>query len=557
MRSLPLPTLLVLTWTFGLFIACGDSGPNSPDAGSAAMDGSAPIDGGATSMDGGSTASSIGPLTGFSSAANGFAFQNYTNQMGAITNLTPVEFRRVFGDQVCERVTQGEEGCVLTLTAARAMNQSNAMMNGGHCEGMAVLSLLLYHGIEKAQDLGAATVGSLSLMGNTALQRKIAQYYVHQFAFFKFKQLIRRPASEIIDQLAPTFQPGATENYTIAFFKRNGTGGHAVTPYGIRDNGNGTTSIQVYDNNFPNQERAIVVNRASNQWQYEAAANPGNPASIYTGDATTNNLALIPLSLRLKQQPCFFCGNVSAAMMMAAPRRVASIGNADLLIADEQGRRIGQMGDELVNEIPGAEALPHMSDDLWNDDQDPIYEIPGGSQLSVEISGRELETAEPTTVSVSGPGYYVAVLDIELDPMQVDNVVFARDRPSLTYTTEGAETAIAFVAFETDAADWSFAIRSRGDSAGQSIELDVDFERGNLRFVLNGDDEESEFDVVIERSDDDQTLTFFDEDVVADNGAIYTLDYTTFDQDGETLLVSVDSDGDGTIDEMVNLIDER
>ena len=491
----------------------------------------------------------IGPLMGFTSAANGFPFQNYTN-MG-VTNLTPAEMRMIYGDGVCARVSGAT--CDLKPTAKVWMQQVNQAMNGGHCEGMAVLSLLLFHDIEPATKYGAAAVPGLMLNGNDALQRDIARYWAFQVPLMNGR--ISGTPTEQVERLRPTFQPGATENYTIAFFKADKTGGHAVTPYGIVDNGDGTVNIQVYDNNFPAMERAIVVDTMANSWSYEAAANPGNPASLYQGDATTNTLQLVPLSARLSQQPCSFCGDVMAQMM--APRTVASAGDADILITDEQGRRLGQANGELVNEIPGATAVAFLSDDLWDDDQDPLYTIPAGSELTLEVSGRDLDTMSPTAVAVAGPGYVLAVDEILLDPGQVDQIIFGRDEPTVSYDTEAAETALVIVTIETNAADWSFAINSRGDSFGQAIFASADFEGGELVFGFDGADMESEFDLDIERIDDDGTLGFFHGDIVVPNGAILYVSYLDFDQDGETLLLEIDVDDDGVIDDQLSLTDDR
>ena len=76
---------------------------------------------------------------------NGFGFDNYglTTAGGqTVTNLTKVEMARLFGDtQVYRTPVSGQ---VLTAPAAEWMKNTNSSMSGGHCEGMAVLSLLFY-----------------------------------------------------------------------------------------------------------------------------------------------------------------------------------------------------------------------------------------------------------------------------------------------------------------------------------------------------------------------------------------------------------------------------
>ena len=78
---------------------------------------------------------------GFRPELNGFSFENYGGEP-SVQNLTAVEVRRLFGDQVCATLAGGR--CVLTPPGQQWMEQVNGDMAGGHCEGMAVLSLLMY-----------------------------------------------------------------------------------------------------------------------------------------------------------------------------------------------------------------------------------------------------------------------------------------------------------------------------------------------------------------------------------------------------------------------------
>jgi hypothetical protein len=91
-------------------------------------------------------------------------------------------------------------------------------------------------------------------------------------------------------------------------WKRNGRGGHAVTPFAVEEWGNGIFAILVYDNNHPNITRKILVDSNTNTWRYNASINPNAPESEYEGDAKTMTLLLTPTSFRLRIQECPFCG---------------------------------------------------------------------------------------------------------------------------------------------------------------------------------------------------------------------------------------------------------
>ena len=52
---------------------------------------------------------SLGPVRGFTPETSGFAFQNYTNDVPGLSNLTPTQMRQIFGDGDCARIsTDGE-----------------------------------------------------------------------------------------------------------------------------------------------------------------------------------------------------------------------------------------------------------------------------------------------------------------------------------------------------------------------------------------------------------------------------------------------------------------
>jgi len=108
--------------------------------------------------------------SGFRPERDGFGFENYGNDSVSY-NLTPAELQRMFGDQVCAYL-DGDE-CTLTPPAKQWMNETNNYMDGGHCEGMAVLSSLMYYDYADPNNFGASTPNDLSL-SNAELQQEIA-----------------------------------------------------------------------------------------------------------------------------------------------------------------------------------------------------------------------------------------------------------------------------------------------------------------------------------------------------------------------------------------------
>ena len=113
---------------------------------------------------------------GFRPETNGFSFQNYGSET-SVQNLTPAEVQRMFGDQACASKKDGV--CILTPPGQQFMEQINNAMSGGHCEGMAALSLLMYAGFVKPATFGQSEADKLNL-NNADLQREIAYWWTTQ-----------------------------------------------------------------------------------------------------------------------------------------------------------------------------------------------------------------------------------------------------------------------------------------------------------------------------------------------------------------------------------------
>lgn len=486
----------------------------------------------------------------FDPEVHGFAFENYTNE-GMRTNLAEADVWRLFGDDVCESGT-GED-CPLTTPARQWMEQANGEMNGGHCEGMAVLSLRMFNGDTAAADFGGPTAHALALDGNAALEREIAYWFAIQSLEPYASTEIHGSPTDQVDRLRRAFEDGAPQ-HTIGFFQRDQTGGHAVAPYAVRERDDGLVDILVYDNNAPGEERAIVVDPMANTWSYRASTDPSVTESEYEGDESTDTLRLGPLAAREGRMTCPFCGQSSNGDT-TPPRRVDVSGDAEARIVDAEGHQMGHMGDALVNDIPGARIVAQRSDDLWNDRTEPLYLLPNSEDIEIFLSGSE-RAAEDASVGVFGRGLYVGVENLLLGVDQVDRVRIYGGGEAITYETSGMETPDVVLAYASLAADWTVAVRSRGDSNGQILDVQLGGDRTALFARFTGADASSQFDLYVLRVDGETELEFFADMIEVPNGARAMLRFGDFDADGESLVLEIDLLGDGTMIERVDLADE-
>lgn len=505
---------------------------------------------------------------GFRPETNGFSFENYGSDQ-PVTNLTPVEMRRMFGDQVC--ASPQADACILIPPAEQWMEQNNAGMSGGHCEGFAALSLLFYSNQIDPKQFGGNTAAELQLDGNEQLQREIAYWFTTQATRPAQEAIVHGTPAEIVNALQTTYAAGSnsSETYAVGIYKPDRTGGHAVTAYGVEDKGNGIYWILIYDNNYPNQARHIDVDINANTWQYEAAINPQVEPDLYEGDADTNTLEIVPTSARLGQQVCDFCFQDTSARGrspgLAAPaalqyNQVWMEGDAAFLIIDSQNRKLGYDKGAFVNDIPGAKFERIKGASLAEQDVPPVYYMPVGMEFTLVIDGDSIQGKEDnaTDAVMIGPGYYVGVEGIYMDPGQKDSLKLAGDGKSLSYQTDYAESPNIILGIERPAADFELELQGIDIKPGSETIVESDPEMGVLT-LRSTSDEDGRFYIAITRIDDNGEETFESgtEDVVLKPGDIIYFDYGKWDGQGTSLEIRFDDGGDGTIDETINMADQE
>ena len=295
--------------------------------------------------------------SGFRPIVDGFSFQNYGEHPDTV-DLTPAEMQRMFGDKVCASTAGGK--CTLTYPAERWMNQAVSAMKSGHCEGIAVLSSLMYYNQTSPSFFGGNSAIDLSLQ-DVLLQREIGYWWTTQVTSPGGSEKVLESPQAVLDTLARAFSngsSGAEEWWVMGIYLPDGSGGHAITPFAVEYRGNGTARILVYDNNWPKDSRYVEVNLTDNSWRYQASDSPDEPESLYSGNASTRNLEIVSLSSRLGLQQCDFCKDEDPATSNASLKNIQiwQSGKASALVTDESGRRVGLLDSgQMVNEIPGAE----------------------------------------------------------------------------------------------------------------------------------------------------------------------------------------------------------
>lgn len=506
---------------------------------------------------------------GFRPAANGFSFENYGKD-SSIKNLSPVEMQRMFGNRVC--ATSGEN-CILTPPAQQWMEEVNKSMNGGHCEGMAALSMILYADKDKVSGFG--NTPDLSLQGNEKLQREIAYWFATQYARPTATSEIKdKTPSELLDILLSRMKLNAhiDETYTMGIYQAGFKGGHAITPYGVEDLGNGKYAVMVYDNNYPKIERKLEIDRNANTWKYNASTNPDEPESTYIGDAETKTLTLTPTPPRYERQACSFCDQEDQSKENAADKTSATKGNAiateafnqiflegdaDLLITNGN-QKIGYENGKFVNNFSGATFIPIRSSDLWKDDEEPLYNIPVGVPFTINLQGNSKSNEqELTDVAMIGPGYDLGLEGIKVLAGQKDTIKFDTSGRSLSYKPSNPEAPNILFGLSTKNDDYEFELDGVEIDAGGTISANLDTVKGRLGIKISDSVKEAKFNLMIGRIDDKTEQKFEGEDLTLVAGDTLYLDYAKWTGNGAKLTIELDKGSDGTIDDTTTLEDKK
>ncbi len=501
--------------------------------------------------------------SGFRPGPDGFTFQNYgaTLSDGAVpTNLTPADVQALFGNAVCADAAIGK--CDLIPEAQAWMDQMNQEMAGGHCFGFSVAADLVWQDKVNTSTFGAPTINALAIANNTSLQSTIARGWVFQMLDSVQAKKITGSPNHILDELEKVLKPNPADSYTIAIWKSDGTGGHAVTPYEVKYSGNGQYQVLIYDNNWPDQTRAISFDTNKDTWSYDAAANPGDPTEHYEGDAKTMTLVLFPTSPGQGTQPCPFCGTVPSQGSTAGTTggaRTAEIyltgsitNHSHVLITDQAGQRLGYVNGKLVNEIPGAHYVLLTSDQDWKNKLEPILYVPANVAYTITLDGAALTAPDTESIGIIGPSWHVAINDIPMHPGDKDTLTVDPNATKLTYHTTRAQSPTIQASVSDTRAHYAFVISGVSNQPGSTINLSVPAEGGSLMITNVGSIGPSSVNLQMTRETEQGVQHFSSNAIPLPGGAAAELQFGNWTNTSEGIPLVITHNGQQTTETLTN-----
>jgi hypothetical protein len=499
-----------------------------------------------------SVAGAISSRLNFDVNVHGFSFENYGSDNGE-TNLTPAEVVSLFGDVSCAGGTG--PSCKLSPPAAAWMKEMNKSMEGGHCEGMAALSLLMQDGKIDPAQFGAPTAGGLSITGNEPLQREIAKWFSTQSLLPTSSAAFKGTPSGIVEKLRAWFANPATDlGYTLGFYKRDGSDGHAVTAIGLRDLPDGKVGIEVYDNNYPREVRVVTVDPVANTWSYSGSPNPAEAEGRYEGDAESNSIDLTPTATRIQMQECPFCGdvNVPGSATRGAARRT-------LVFIDPSAYKAGVRVSVTAvggGAVEGVTVWRPRGGDLWDIDTSPVIQVPVGHPFNIRLDASAVTSTVSTGLVVVGPGISGGVDSISMDPGQIDSLFVDPATKTLRYTTTSNESPSLYFGIDEEPDSYSFTLAGvELGTTGGSIEWRVDTLNKKLTARSTGSDTATLL-FSLARISDTVDETFENDGVQLRPDETLVIDYGRWKGNSTNVTIGIDGNGDGAIDETFEITDK-
>lgn len=473
--------------------------------------------------------------SGFRPSPDGFSFANWGGDEHPIAELTPDDAAYLFGEEACARFEN--QSCVPTPGARLWLQEMNKSKEGGHCEGMAVLSAAFYTQQENVADYGADKAQALR-PDDEILMRTISAYYSTQA--LEPVQSVTNETKEyslqqIVDGLVEALSSG--DDYpTLGIYDT--AGGHAVTPYKIERTGEARYRVYIYDNNYPGAEKYIDVDAAADSWVYDGAAlNPSEPANPWKGGAGAMDYTLV--STRFEPLKCPFCGpedqraaaaegRAGGGQQARSPRPPAVPATSYTVMTPSPCNQVKAVS-KSNQPATGASMRPMRGT------RGCVISLPLNQPYTVQLSGSSGSSA----MTVFGGDKVFQVDNIALRPGDIEAVAF--DGGDFDYRAGGDQRPVIRFADDNAETDSFYEITDFELGEGHAFSADED-ESGRIAFS-DDDPELDDYDIDAELVGDDETSTFAFADVGAgDDGELL------FDDEGGALDLDIDSDGDGDAD---------
>ena len=478
-----------------------------------------------------------------------YQFTNWGIDSQSSNDLTVADLRALFGDSaVCRTTPTATIPCRVRSTALAWLAQVNGyLLQGGHGDGFTITALRFFKSIDTPATFQTGTTNTHDLLFASA-RRNITKYEALQLpvqgAAARADALQNTP-SVVVDQIIAAIK-SAADPTTLLIYNADRTSGHSVLPYAVDKIGD-LFKIYVYDSNWPNDSaRFVEVNKATNTWSYDLGG-----GRLWSGTATSQSLGAVPISVYAQTPSCPWCasnGRPGKSDLFQFWLR----GHGHLLITNKSGKRIGYANKSFVNEITDGFAAPPAGGlDTYNE---PIYYLPS-DDYQIDFDGKSLNLAQTTSnigFSQVGPNFSVGVANLSLDATSSDSLKIAKDGTQVSYTANQSRSVDLNLSY--NGASTSSGIELNGFDVGAGKLLTVQAQTvSNTVTLSNTGTTTGSYNLTITVVTPTGEGIFQNNNITFTPGSIQTLNFTNLANGADTVALSTDTNGDGTIDSTVNL----
>ena len=221
-------------------------------------------------------------------------------------------------------------------------------------------------------------------------------------------------------------------------------------------------------------------------------------------------------------------------------------------ITDAQGRRIGFVNDQLVNEIPDAFSFGPLGG--LGIPREPIYYLPSTNAYTITMDGQTLTRSEVVSTTQIGPGYAVAVEGVTLNPASNSRLVVSPDGRQLTYRSNTNDEVALTLALDTSSRSDEFVIKGADIRSGQQLTLIANTGNGQLEFN-SAQASGGLYDLEIIRGNTTANNMFVHSGIQISAGDTHYIDYEAWNG-LDSMTLYIDHHSDGTID-MTTVLDNQ
>ena len=455
--------------------------------------------------------------SGMRPTTDGFSFENWGGPVAedAVDLNTAAALYGV--ESVCAEVQ--DNACTPLPGAQQWVEEMNASIEGGRCEGMAVMSQRFAVGLNSPSEYqdGATMVADLQRETST-VGADISRWWVTQnlstVAEFNYAAQQLTP-TQIAQEMVMAIRDQAGVTYGFYF---NGQG-HAITPIAIALREDGVLEVLNYDNNYPGQITTVTIDPSTEIWSYDmAATNAGVDADIWSGSTGTMDYTL--MSAREEPNPAPWSASDRSDLTKGSARisistRGTSVPGAIITVGDStidtrdlstlsNGIRVftnkGGRGTGATIEIPaglkGVKIKPVIGDVIDSSaEKIPLLfsvDSPGSGSLLVRDSVDPTDTQyDDFSYDVSTEDDFSSSVDVALDgEVEAD---YAYDEESINTLLEDGQDFDIIDTFGEG--DIEFALTDEEGNALYESSFDGKDEDGTQITELNFNEETGEMEI--------------------------------------------------------------